>query len=154
MVFLVSFWIRSVLITDLMSIFHQQGIAYISVKMHCQITITEWNRKKRNSIYVRHRQLSLPPGDTEVAPQPWPGAVPTPGAPGELEGNRRPSGQRRGCFQRSQFSCLFVWWDMGWNVYMREVSNYGLSCSWILLFAGWSTTKKTNRNAMKEIGCI
>jgi len=27
---------------------------------------------------------------------------------GELEENRKPSGQRRGCFQRPQVSCLFV----------------------------------------------
>ena len=149
-----SFWIRSVLITDLTSIFHQQGIAYISVKMHCQITITEWNRKKWNSIYVRHRELSLPPGVGEAVPQPRPGAVPTPGPPGELEGNRRPSGQRRGCLQKSQGFCLFVLWDMGWNEYMTEVSNYGLSCSWNLLFAGWSTRKGTSRKAMKESACI
>ena len=56
---------------------------------------------------MRHRQLSLPPGVGEAIPQPRPGAVPPRGAPGELEGNRRPSGQRRGCFQRSQVSCLF-----------------------------------------------
>ena len=31
-----------------------------------------------------------------------------PSHPGELEGNRRPSGQRRVYFQRSQVSCLFV----------------------------------------------
>ena len=30
---------------------------------------------------------------------------------------------------------------MGCNVYMREVSNYELNCSWILLFAGWSAKK-------------
>jgi len=78
---------------------------------------------------VRHRELSLPPGDAGAAPQPQPGADPTPGAPGELEGNRRPSGQMRGCFQRSQASFLFVLWDMGCNVYMREVSNYEPNCS-------------------------
>ena len=57
---------------------------------------------------MRHRELSLPPGVAEADPQPWPGAVPTPGAPGELEGNRRSSGQRRGCLQRSQGCFLFV----------------------------------------------
>ena len=51
--------------------------------------------------------MSLPPGAGEPIPQPRPGAVPPQGAPGELEGNRRPSDQRRGYFQRSQVSCFF-----------------------------------------------
>lgn len=125
--------------------------------MHFQITVTvaRWMKHKEGKQQpVWDTEQSLPPGDAEVVPRPRPGAVPTPGAPGELEGKRRPSGQRRGCLQRYQVFRLFVWWDIGWNAYMSEVSNYGLSCSSIFLFPGWSITTETSRKAVKEIGCI
>lgn len=45
-----SFWIRSLLITELTSIFHQQGIAYISANIHCQITVTVFRWKKHKEV--------------------------------------------------------------------------------------------------------
>lgn len=48
--FLVSFWIKSLLITELTSIFHQQGIAYISANIHCQITVTVFHWMKHKEV--------------------------------------------------------------------------------------------------------
>ena len=45
-----SFWIRSLLITELTSIFHQQGIAYISANIHCQITIAVFHWMKHKGV--------------------------------------------------------------------------------------------------------
>ena len=43
---------------------------------------------------------------------------------------------------------------MGWSVCLREVSNYGLSCRWLILFAGWRRAKERNRKDMKRSFCI
>ena len=48
--FLVCFWIRSLLITELTWIFHQQGIAYISANIHCQITVTVFRWMKHKEV--------------------------------------------------------------------------------------------------------
>ena len=45
-----SFWIRSLLITELTSIFHKQGIAYISANIHCQMTITVFRWMKHKEV--------------------------------------------------------------------------------------------------------
>ena len=54
MLFLVSFWISSVLITDLTSIFHQQQTACISANIHCQMTITVFR-------WMKHKEVKQQP---------------------------------------------------------------------------------------------
>ena len=44
--------------------------------------------------------------------------------------------------------------NMGWSVCLREVSNYGLSCHWIILYAGWRTAKERNKKKVKRSFCI
>lgn len=58
-----------------------------------------------------------------MVPRPRPGAVPTPGAPGELEGKRRPSGQRRGAYKDTRFFvCSFDGTSGGMHTCQRLVT--------------------------------
>ena len=44
--------------------------------------------------------------------------------------------------------------DIGSSVCMREVSSYGPSCCWIILFAGWRRAKERRRKEIKQSFCI
>ena len=57
-------------------------------------------------------------------------------------------------------SCFFFFFfllfdgDIGSSVCMREVSSYGPSCCWIILFAGWRRAKERRRKEMKQSFCV
>jgi len=87
--------------------------------------------------------------------------VPPPGLPGELDEHRvAVRTWVRMLINHSVFLSSFFFFflffdrDIGSSVCMREVSSYGPSCCWIILFAGWRRAKERRRKEIKQSFCI
>ena len=103
--------------------------------------------------------MTIPSGYSVPVPHSSPGGgagrVPSPDPPGELVRHRVAVRTLvRLLTNPSEFCFSFFDGDTMCSVCMWEVSNYGLSCHWIILFAGWRRAKERSRKEMRYSFCI
>ena len=102
--------------------------------------------------------MTISSGYSVPVPHSSPRGVPPPDPPGELVRHRVALRTLVRLLTSPSVFCFsffsFFDGDTRWSICMWEVSNYGLSCYWILLFAGWRRAKERSRKEMRYSFCI